>query len=71
MQKFCFFIQNMGLYGERIGAFTALCDNATETENVNGQLKGLARRMYSNPPINGSRIVKTILKNPELYKIWL
>jgi len=26
----------MGLYGERIGAFTALCDNATETENVNG-----------------------------------
>jgi len=27
--------------------------------------------MYSNPPINGSRIVKTILKNPELYKIWL
>jgi len=61
----------MGLYGERIGAFTVLCDNKTEKENIEGQLKGIARRMYSNPPINGARIVKTVLSNPELYQIWL
>lgn len=30
------YAKNMGLYGERIGAFTVLCDNETERENVNG-----------------------------------
>lgn len=34
-------------------------------------LKGFARRMYSNPPVYGARIVKTVLTNPELYNLWL
>jgi aspartate/tyrosine/aromatic aminotransferase len=60
----------MGLYGHRIGLFSTLCDNETERENVNGILKAVARRTYSNPPIQGAKIVKTVLGNPELYKIW-
>jgi aspartate aminotransferase, mitochondrial len=64
------FAKNMGLYGHRIGLFSTLCDNETERENVNGILKAVARRTYSNPPIQGAKIVKTVLGNPELYKIW-
>lgn len=41
----------MGLYGHRIGLFSAICDNTSEKDNVMGVLKLLARRMYSNPPI--------------------
>jgi|LakMenE01Jun11ns_1017448.scaffolds.fasta_scaffold8145297_1 aspartate/tyrosine/aromatic aminotransferase len=41
----------MGLYGQRVGTFTCLVDNKEQKENVEGVLKGLARRMYSNPPI--------------------
>jgi aspartate aminotransferase len=61
----------MGLYGQRIGSLSVLCDSKEEKENVEGCLKGFARRMYSNPPLQGARVVKTILSNPELYNLWL
>ncbi len=35
------------------------------------QVKILIRPMYSNPPINGARIVTEILSNQELRKQWL
>lgn len=35
------------------------------------QLKILIRPMYSNPPINGARIVNEILNDSELRKEWL
>ena len=60
----------MGLYGHRIGLFSAICDNTSEKDNVMGVLKLLARRMYSNPPIQGAKIVKTILNDKDLYQIW-
>lgn len=65
------YAKNMGLYGERAGAFTVLCSTADEAARVMSQLKILIRPMYSNPPINGGRIVHTILGDPQLKKEWL
>lgn len=65
------FAKNMGLYGERAGAFTVVCSSEEESKRLMSQLKIIIRPMYSNPPIHGSRIVHTILSHPELKKIWL
>ena len=42
------FAKNMGLYGERIGAFSILCDSAEEKKRVESQLKIVVRPMISN-----------------------
>ncbi|XP_069354010.1 aspartate aminotransferase, mitochondrial isoform X2 [Eulemur rufifrons] len=65
------YAKNMGLYGERVGAFTMICKDADEAKRVESQLKILIRPMYSNPPLNGARIASTILTTPDLRKQWL
>ncbi|KAL2265869.1 hypothetical protein VTJ83DRAFT_6969 [Remersonia thermophila] len=65
------FAKNMGLYGERIGAFSQVCADADEAKRVDSQIKILVRPMYSNPPIHGARIAAEILNTPELYDQWL
>ncbi|XP_044767235.1 aspartate aminotransferase, mitochondrial isoform X2 [Neomonachus schauinslandi] len=65
------YAKNMGLYGERVGAFTVVCKDADEAKRVESQLKILIRPMYSNPPVNGARIASTILTSPDLRKQWL
>uniref|UniRef100_A0A2K5RIB9 Aspartate aminotransferase n=2 Tax=Cebidae TaxID=9498 RepID=A0A2K5RIB9_CEBIM len=65
------YAKNMGLYGERVGAFTMICKDADEAKRVESQLKILIRPMYSNPPLNGARIAATILNTPDLRKQWL
>ena len=65
------FAKNFGLYGERIGNLSVVCDSKQESERVLSQLKILARSIYSSPPILGSRIVSTILETPELKNMWL
>ncbi|XP_075213115.1 glutamate oxaloacetate transaminase 2 [Lycorma delicatula] len=65
------FAKNMGLYGERIGALTVVCDNKEEKNKVMSQLKIIIRPMYSSPPLNGARIVTTILSNEELKCQWI
>ncbi|RVX70836.1 hypothetical protein B0A52_05992 [Exophiala mesophila] len=65
------FAKNMGLYGERVGAFSIVTDSAEEKARVDSQIKILVRPLYSNPPINGARIASEILSNPELNKQWL
>ncbi|XP_034975873.2 aspartate aminotransferase, mitochondrial [Zootoca vivipara] len=65
------YAKNMGLYGERVGAFTVVCKDSDEAKRVESQLKILIRPMYSNPPLNGARIASTILNNPGLRKEWL
>ncbi|KAJ5959251.1 uncharacterized protein N7479_006401 [Penicillium vulpinum] len=44
------FAKNMGLYGERVGAFSLVCENAEEKKRVDSQIKILIRPFYSNPP---------------------
>lgn len=65
------FAKNMGLYGERVGAFSIVCGSKEEADRVMSQLKIIIRPMYSNPPINGARIVETILTNGDLRAEWL
>lgn len=65
------FAKNMGLYGERVGAFSLVCADAAEVKRVDSQLKILIRPMISNPPIHGARIASEILKDPKLYEQWL
>jgi aspartate aminotransferase len=65
------FAKNMGMYGERIGAFSIVCDSPEERQRVESQLKILIRPMYSNPPMNGARIVSEVLGNQELRTEWL
>ncbi|KAL1849226.1 aspartate transaminase aat1 [Paecilomyces lecythidis] len=65
------FAKNMGLYGERVGAFSLVCESAEEKKRVDSQIKILARPLYSNPPIHGARIASTIMNDPALNKQWL
>jgi len=64
------FAKNFGLYGQRVGALSFICNDPDEKERVISQLKIIARPMYSNPPLAGARIVDTILSSPELKKLW-
>ncbi|KAJ8596932.1 PLP-dependent transferase [Rhizopogon salebrosus TDB-379] len=64
------FAKNMGLYGERVGAFSLTTADEEEKKRVDSQLKIIVRPMYSNPPLHGAHIANTILSDPELYKEW-
>ncbi|CCD67304.1 Aspartate aminotransferase [Caenorhabditis elegans] len=65
------FAKNMGLYGERVGAFSIVCDSAEEAIRVGSQMRIIIRPMISMPPLHGARIASRILSNPELKKSWL
>ncbi|XP_059154230.1 aspartate aminotransferase, mitochondrial-like [Physella acuta] len=65
------FSKNMGLYGERVGAFSIICSSTEEAERVMSQVKIIIRPLYSNPPVHGARIAAKILNTPELNAQWL
>jgi aspartate aminotransferase len=64
-------MQNMGLYGERVGAFSIVTESTDEKARVDSQIKILVRPLYSNPPVHGARIAGSILADEKLYKQWL
>lgn len=64
------FAKNMGLYGERVGAFSLTTSGPEERAKVDSQIKIIVRPMYSNPPLHGALIANTILSKPELYGEW-
>lgn len=65
------YAKNMGLYGERVGAFTLLTGDKQQTDNCMSQIKILVRPMYSNPPIHGAHLVREILGDAALRTEWL
>uniref|UniRef100_A0A0N5BSK1 Aspartate aminotransferase n=1 Tax=Strongyloides papillosus TaxID=174720 RepID=A0A0N5BSK1_STREA len=65
------FAKNMGLYGERVGAYTIVCPDKDEADRVMSQLKIQIRPVISNPPIHGARIATEILTDPSLKEQWL
>ncbi|KAK4784313.1 hypothetical protein SAY86_018681 [Trapa natans] len=65
------YAKNMGLYGQRVGCLSVLCEDEKQAIAVKSQLQQLARPMYSNPPVHGALIVSTILGDPDLKKLWL
>jgi len=64
------FSKNFGLYGHRIGLTSIVCENKDEKERVMSHLKILARAMWSNPPIQGARLVAGVLSDPGLKTQW-
>jgi aspartate aminotransferase len=64
------YAKNMGLYGMRVGALSIVTNNQEEKANVLGNLKSIIRPIYSNPPIEGARIVSDIINNVELNELW-
>ncbi len=64
------FAKSFGLYGHRTGSMSVQCASADEAERVLSQLKILIRPMYSNPPVQGARLVEIILSDPELKALW-
>jgi len=65
------FAKNMGLYGERVGAFSITCESEEEKKRVDSQLKILVRPLYSNPPVHGARIAAEILNSESRNSQWL
>lgn len=65
------YAKNMGLYGERVGAFSLVCTDKDEATRCESQLKILIRPMYSNPPIHGAHLVREILSSANLRAEWL
>ncbi|KAL4390460.1 hypothetical protein HN51_011373 [Arachis hypogaea] len=65
------YAKNMGLYGQRVGCLSVLCEDEKQAVAVKSQLQLLARPMYSNPPVHGALIVSTVLGDPELKNLWL
>lgn len=65
------FAKNMGLYGERVGAFSIVCESEDEKKRVDSQLKILVRPLYSNPPVHGARIASEILNDERRNRQWL
>ena len=64
------FAKNFGMYGERAGCLSVVTGSEGEAEKVLTRVKGVARPMYSNPPIYGARIVDTVLGSEELSTSW-
>lgn len=64
------FAKNFGLYNERIGAFHVCAGSEKAAKAAESHLKLIIRWMYSNPPVHGARIVKTVLKSPKLKAMW-
>jgi aromatic-amino-acid transaminase len=64
------FSKSMSLYGERCGALSVVCPDASQAGAVLGQLKFDVRRNYSSPPIHGGQIVAHVLADGDLRPMW-
>lgn len=62
--------KNYGLYRERTGALTVICENESSASNATSLIAASARAMYSMPPDHGAAIVQTIMSSPELRSSW-
>jgi len=62
--------KNFGLYRERTGAMTLICDSDAAATVATTQIAAAARAMYSMPPDHGAAIVQLILSNDALRTEW-
>jgi aromatic-amino-acid transaminase len=64
------FSKSFSLYGERVGALSALCQDKDEAGRVLSQLKVVIRTNYSNPPTHGGAVVAAVLGDAKLRALW-
>ena len=62
--------KNLGLYRERVGAVSIVCESAEQRGVVFSNLSNVARGIYSMPPDHGAAIVERVLQDPELRALW-
>ena len=62
--------KNFGLYRERTGALTLICDSDGACATASTLLAAAARANYSMPPDHGAAIVQRIMSTPELRTVW-
>jgi len=64
------FAKNLGLYGERAGCASVICQSPKAAKAVKSQLCAVIRPMYSNPPAHGARIAKRVMGDPKNFAAW-
>jgi len=62
--------KNFGVYRDRVGCSIVVSNEAELAKTCQGHLGAIARRIYSMPPDHGAAVVRTILQDAELTKIW-
>lgn len=62
--------KNFGLYRERTGALTVICENEASATVATSQIAAGARAMYSMPPDHGAAVVQLILDDAGLRTEW-
>ncbi|NKB32093.1 MAG: aminotransferase class I/II-fold pyridoxal phosphate-dependent enzyme [Pseudomonadales bacterium] len=62
--------KNFGLYRERTGAVTLICDSDEACATASTLLAAAARANYSMPPDHGAAVVQLIMNTPELRQVW-
>ncbi len=65
------FSKNFGLYGERVGLLSFVTEDENRASILASQVKIIIRANYSMPPLQGSRIVSTILQQENLRNEWI
>lgn len=63
--------KNFGLYRDRVGSLSVLCESSASREIVKSQLSNIVRTVYSVPPDHGAAIVSHVLRDEGLHKSWL
>lgn len=64
------FSKNFGLYGERVGLLSIALPTENQATKVFSFVKSLIRGVYSNPPLQGQRIITAILSSETLKADW-
>lgn len=64
------FSKNMGLYGERVGAFHLVTSSETAKDQSFRRLVRIQRGEISSPPAFGAKIATKILSEPTLFRQW-
>lgn len=62
--------KNFGLYRERTGSTTFICNQAQQTPVVLSQAMAIARQTYSMPPAHGALLVAMILGDAAMKAVW-
>lgn len=62
--------KNMGLYSERVGCWSIVCEDAAQAKAVQSQMCSIARGMISTAPAFGSRLVLEVLSDDTLRRQW-
>jgi aspartate aminotransferase len=62
--------KNFGLYRERTGAVTLICESEESCKTASTLLAAAARANYSMPPDHGAALVQLIMNTPELRQVW-